>query len=306
MDRATQSDVASPELLSIANDLHAKCSARQFGIDCNELARILGEIARKFSAPQDAAQLREFCFSLKIEELVLARACAAGNERAWETFMLRYRERLYEIGLHITREDSAARDLSDSIYGDLYGAVGKDGRRVSKLASYTGRGSLEGWLRTVMAQEQVNRYRRHKRMVSLDEETEEGQQFASPDPEPAHAVDPRLESATDEALASLPADERFILAAYYLDNRTLAEIARMLSVHESTISRKLDRLAKSLRKHILAGLSRRGMSRRQAEEALEVDVRDLGLNIRERLAQDSAPPAFHKKKVEAPAGDGSG
>jgi RNA polymerase sigma-70 factor, ECF subfamily len=306
MDRASQSDAASPDLLSIAAELHAKCSARQFDIDCNELARILDEIARKFSAPQDAAHLREFCFSLKIEELVLARACAAGNERAWEAFMLRYREKLYEIGLHITREDSAARDLSDSIYGDLYGAAAKDGRRVSKLASYMGRGSLEGWLRTVMAQEQVNRYRRQKRMVSLDEETEEGQQFASPDPDPAPPVDPRLESATDEALASLPADERFILAAYYLDDRTLAEIARMLSVHESTISRKLDRLAKSLRKQILAGLSRRGMSRRQAEEALDVDVRDLGLNIRERLAQDSAPPAFHKKKVEAPAGDGSG
>jgi RNA polymerase sigma-70 factor (ECF subfamily) len=242
---------------------------------------------------------------LKIEELVLARACAAGNERAWETFMVRYREKLYDIGLHITREDSAARDLSDSMYAELYGTNSKDGRRVSKLASYTGRGSLEGWLRTVMAQEHVNRYRRQKRMVSLDEETEGGQQFASPDPEPVSAVDPRLESATDEALASLPPEERFILAAYFLDDRTLAEIARMLSVHESTISRKLAKLAKSLRKHILAGLARKGMSRRQAEEALQVDVRDLGINIRERLAQDSAVSAFHKKKVEAPAGDGS-
>jgi len=306
MDRASQPDAATPDLLALATELHAKSSARLFGIECNELARILDHIARKFSAPQGAAQLREFCLSLKIEELVLARACADGNERAWEAFMLRYREKLYEIGLHITREDSAARDLSDSIYAELYGTVAKDGRRVSKLASYTGRGSLEGWLRTVMAQEHVNRYRRQKRMVSLDEEAEEGQQFASPDPEPAPPVDARLESATDEALASLPAGERFILAAYYLDNRTLAEIARMLSVHESTISRKLDKLAKSLRKQIIAGLCRRGMSRRQAEEALEIDVRDMSLNIRERLAQDSAPPPFHKKKVQAPAGDGSG
>ena len=306
MDRATQSDVASLDLLTIASELHAKCSARQFDIDCEDLARILDEIARKFAAPKDSGSLREFCFSLKIEELVLARACAAGNERAWETFMIRYREKLYEMGLHITREDSAARDLSDSIYAELYGTVAKDGRRVSKLASYTGRGSLEGWLRTVMAQEQVNRYRRQKRMVSLEVETEEGQQFASPEAEPTTPVDPRLEAATDEALASLLSDERFILAAYYLDHRTLAEIARMLSVHESTISRKLDKLAKSLRKQILAGLARRGMSRRQAEEALEVDVRDMGLNIRARLAQDSASAAFHEKKVEAPAGDGSG
>jgi RNA polymerase sigma-70 factor, ECF subfamily len=307
MDRAIQPAAdAPPELATIAGELHAKCAAEQFGLSCDDLARILGEVTKKYLGAAGPAQLRGFCTSLKIEELVLARACAAGNERAWEVFMVRYREKLYDIGLHIAREDSAARELSDSLYADLYGTVLRDGERVSKLSSYTGRGSLEGWLRTVMAQEHVNRYRRQKRMVSLDEETEEGAQFATPDPEPAQAVDARLESVTDEVLGALAADERFILAAYYLDGRTLAEIARMLSVHESTISRKLDKMVKSLRKQVLAGLARKGMSRRQAEEALAIDVRDITLNLRDRLAQDSSPEAFHKKKVPTPAGDGSG
>jgi RNA polymerase sigma-70 factor (ECF subfamily) len=96
-----------------------------------------------------------------------------------------------------------------------------------------------------------------------------------------------------------------VLAAYYLDDRTLADIARMLSVHESTISRKVDKLGKYLRKQILTKMTRQGMSRRQAEEALEVDVRDMNLNLRDRLAQDSSRPTFSKKKLEAPAGDGS-
>ncbi len=307
MDRATQTAAGiSPELQSLAAEFHARCGAEKFSLSCDQLAGILAEVWQKYAAGNAPTQLREFCVSLKIEELVLARACAHGNERAWETFMARYRERLYEIGLQIAREDSAARELADSLYADLYGTVTREGKRVSKLASYTGRGSLEGWLRTVMAQEHVNRYRRQKRMVSLEEETEDGSQFAAPNPEPVLVVDPRLEAATDEALSSLPSEDRFILAAYFLDGRTLAEIARLLSVHESTISRKLDRLAKSLRKQILATLPRRGMSRRQAEEALAVDVRDLTLNIRDRLAQDSPASAFPKKKVEAPAGDGSG
>jgi RNA polymerase sigma-70 factor, ECF subfamily len=307
MDRAIQPAAdAPPELATIAGELHAKCAAEQFGLSCDDLARILGEVTKKYLGAASPAQLRVFCTSLKIEELVLARACAAGNERAWEVFMVRYREKLYDIGLHIAREDSAARELSDSLYADLYGTVMRNGERVSKLSFYTGRGSLEGWLRTVMAQEHVNRYRRQKRMVSLDEETEEGAQFATPDPEPAQAVDARLESVTDEVLGALAADERFILAAYYLDGRTLAEIARLLSVHESTISRKLDKMVKSLRKQVLAGLARKGMSRRQAEEALAIDVRDITLNLRDRLAQDSSPEAFHKKKVPTPAGDGSG
>jgi RNA polymerase sigma-70 factor (ECF subfamily) len=97
-----------------------------------------------------------------------------------------------------------------------------------------------------------------------------------------------------------------VLAAYYLDGRTLAEIARMLGVHESTISRKIDKLAKLLRKQILAGLVRQGMSRRQGEEAMEVDVRDVSLNLRARLVQDRATPTFPSRKEGAPAGDGTG
>jgi DNA-directed RNA polymerase specialized sigma24 family protein len=106
-----------------------------------------------------------------VEELALARACADGQERAWEIFMARYREKLYDIAGYIAKESSAARELADSLYADLYGTTTRDGKRISKLASYTGRGSLEGWLRTVMAQEFVNRFRRQRRLVSLDEES---------------------------------------------------------------------------------------------------------------------------------------
>jgi RNA polymerase sigma-70 factor (ECF subfamily) len=217
--------------------------------------------------------------------------------------MARYREKLYDIAGYIAKESSAARELADSLYADLYGTTTRDGKRISKLASYTGRGSLEGWLRTVMAQEFVNRFRRQRRLVSLDEESEGGAQFAANDSEPVVAVDPRVEAATGEVLSRLPAEERFILASYYLDGRTLAEIARTLAVHESTMSRKLDKLAKSLRKQIVSLLEREGMSRRQAEESLEVDVRDLRLNIRDQVAQETPSPAFSDKKGEVRASD---
>jgi RNA polymerase sigma-70 factor (ECF subfamily) len=291
-------------LESFVVDLYDKSKGEELGLSREEFAAALTEIAGKY-LPATAAQqdVRGLYASLRVEELALARACAAGNERAWETFMLRYREKLYDIANYIAKESSAARELADSLYADLYGTITRDGRRVCKLASYTGRGSLEGWLRTVLAQEYVNRYRRQRRLVSLDEENEEGAQFAAAEPEPTVSVDLRVEAATDEALAALPAEDRFVLAAYYLDGRTLAEIATALEVHESTISRKLDKLAKSLRKQILAGLGRRGMSRRQAQEALEVDVRDLQVNIRNRL-QETKPPAFPDKKAEAQAGDG--
>jgi RNA polymerase sigma-70 factor, ECF subfamily len=291
-------------LESAMADLYKKSAGEALGLSPEKFAAILQEICEKYlPAEATSSEVSELCASLRVEELALARACAAGHERAWEIFMLRYREKLYDIAAYIAKESSAARELADSLYADLYGTITRDGQRVSKLSSYTGRGSLEGWLRTVMAQEFVNRYRRQRRLVSLDEESEEGVQFAAADPEPVAAVDLRIEAATDEVLAALSAEDRFVLASYYLDGRTLAEIARALSVHESTISRKLDKLAKSLRKKILAALERRGMSRRQAQEALEVDVRDLRVNIRHRLVHETASTAFPEKKA-APATEG--
>lgn len=283
-------------------ELHAKSGCDKVGLTRERLAEILCEIGTKQTSSE--SELRTFFLTLRVDELALARACAAGHNEAWEIFLTRYREKLYLSALRIAREDSAAHEMADALYADLYGTSTRDGRRVSKLSSYTGRGSLEGWLRTVLAQEYVNRYRKTKRLVSLEEESEEGIQFTAPDPAPVVTADNRLAQATDEALAFLSGEDRMILSAYYLDGRTLAEIARILGVHESTISRKLDKLAKSLRKQIVTALSRRGMSRRQAEEAMEIDVRDLQVDIRRSLAQEPAPTTFSKKRVEAEVREG--
>jgi RNA polymerase sigma-70 factor (ECF subfamily) len=299
-DRGVQSVAAerSAELGALVSELYQKSKGAEFGLTREAFESVVQEVLAKYAPGNAPASVHDLCASLRVEELALARACAAGHERAWEVFLTRYRTKLYDIAGYIAKESSAARELADSIYADLYGTNTREGKRNSKLASYTGRGSLEGWLRTVMAQEFVNRYRRQRRTISLDEESEEGAQFAAPNPEPAIAVDPRIEAATDEALAELSAEDKFVLASYFLDSHTLAEIARALHVHESTISRKVDKLAKSLRKRILAGLGKQGMSRREAEEALEVDVRDLRVNLRARLVQESAPPTFSEKKAE--------
>ena len=220
-------EMNSLELMPLLTELYAKSSGPAYGLSFEQFATILGEIKTKYislQAEERSGATHDFYRSLRIEDLVLARACAAGNERAWEAFLLRYREKLYDIAGYIAKESSAARELADSIYADLYGTTLREGNRISKLASYTGRGSLEGWLRTVIAQEYVNQYRKRRRLVSLDEEAEEGTQFAAAavEPEAEIPVDPRLEAATDEALAGLSTEDRFVLASYYLDDRTLA------------------------------------------------------------------------------------
>jgi RNA polymerase sigma-70 factor, ECF subfamily len=297
----------SGKIEGIASALFERSGAAAYGLDCEQFAAVLKEVQEKYVPHALLDEAREFCTSLRLEELALARACAAGNERAWQDFIARFRQKLHGMALHITRDAVHAAELADSLFADLYGVNARDGVRNSKLVFYTGRGSLEGWLRTVMAQEFINRYRKQKRMVSLEEQTEEGVQFAVAESEPPVAADQRLESATDQALGELSAEDRFVLAAYYLDRRTLADIARAVGLHESSISRRLDRISGSLRKRILACLKQRGMSHAQAVEALETDVRDLQVDLRAKLTQDSRIQAFPGGgKGRVPAGQAGG
>src|ERR1700730_13441614 len=197
--------------------LFEKSGGERYGLTLQAFGVVLEQVAVKY-VPQASPQQRLECWrDLKLEELALARACAAGHDAAWQVFLTRYREKLYDIARGITKEDSSARDLADSLYADLYGTAERDGKRVSRLNFYMGRGSLEGWLRTVLAQEFVNRYRKTKRLVSLEEQAEEGVQFsAAPSSEPTSPLDSRLGAALDEALGQLAEQVCLVVAWYYL------------------------------------------------------------------------------------------
>ena len=276
--------------LSLADKLFERSRARDYGIVLDEFIAILDEIRDRYlPAATGPAEIAAFFSGLRVEELALARGCAGGSEKAWECFLGRYRQKLYAAAQAIAQDAATGRELADTLCSELYGTrTDAAGRRVSKLASYAARGSLDGWLRTILAQEYVNRYRSNKRLVSLEEKEESGRQFVATEQAAQPPPDPRLEQAADEALRALPEDDRLILAAYYLDGRTLAEIGRMLGVHESTVSRRLDAATTATRKRIVKQLRAKGMSAREAEESLQADVRDLKIDVQIGLVQEKS------------------
>jgi RNA polymerase sigma-70 factor (ECF subfamily) len=278
----------SPAVEEAAHRLYAQANAGRFALSAQQFVGIVAAVLAKYASGADDAESLALLALLRAEELALARACAAGNAPAWDEFLNRYRVKLYDAALGIAHDEATARELADGLYAELYGLPSADGVRVSKLNYYMGRGSLEGWLRTVLAQEYVNRFRAQKRTVSLDEQIESGVAFAAAPTVSKAMPDARLEKATASAIAALSAEERFLLAAYFLDGQTLAEIGGQLRVHESTISRKLDRLTKSLRKSIHGQLVALGMSPRQADECLnDTDVGDLKIDVRQSLDRTS-------------------
>jgi RNA polymerase sigma-70 factor (ECF subfamily) len=295
---------------ALAAELWRDSDAASWGLARDEFEQILIDAgtAQKIGlaeasnrTPATAKQQTAFFHSLCVTDLVLARACARGNERAWGHFIAVYRQPLTRAAIAITRSETLGRDLAEQLYAELYGMNVRDGERRCPLFSYRGRGSLMGWLRTTLAQRHVDHYRRTRREEPL-RQSDNLDEFDPPAPEPPPQTPARelslLEKAIETAVNSRDAEERYLLAAYYLDEKTLLEIARVLGVHEATVSRRLHRATDQIRKQILKNLQRHGMNRRQAEEAIGAGLDALGGDLEvnlKKLLQNSQSEAFQEQ-----------
>ena len=236
-------------------------------------------------------QRETFWRSLHLEELAIARGCALGRESAWQRFLVQYREQLTRTAVEMTGSEALGEELASALYSELFGLTEREGRRWSPLLRYSGRGSLMGWLRAVLAQRRVDQYRKIGRETELGEI--EPAAAVSEQNQPEQLEDLRL--AIRMTLSEASAEERFLLSAYYLDQHTLHEISRVLRVHEATISRKLKRATERLRKELLRTLRARGLSRRAAEEALGTDPRDVDINLGKLLQKSEGEPNSDKE-----------
>jgi RNA polymerase sigma-70 factor, ECF subfamily len=289
--------VSSALPLELVQELWLTAAAESCDLTRDEFAAALDTIGAKSNhglPPEthpDAAQKAAFFRALRLPELVLAQPCALGREAAWERFLTLYRTPLAQAAIAITGAATLGHDLADSLYSELFGITEHQGQRRSPLASYTGRGSLLGWLRTTLAQRHIDHHRRTYRETPLDTRDVPA---PPPAPTPLPAETNRLTQAIEHTLETLAPEHRFLLATYFIDQQTLLQIARLLHVHEGTVSRKLKRLTASLRKQLLRNLQSGGLSKQAAEEALGTDPRDIELNIR-TLLQTSQPVSFSNK-----------
>lgn len=269
--------------------LHAEAKCGRWELSQEAFAEGLRRSAEKRfgCAVVDSGEVEGYLKSLHLEDLALACACSEGTEKAWEFFMAHFRQDLRNAARAMLRglglaDDSRAEELADSLYAELYGVRSSSkGPRKSLFEYFHGRSKLSTWLRAVLAQKQVDMFRTGSRTVSLESENqaETSREIAGrtrsfpadPDPHREKYLR-RFATALATALANLAPREGMILACYYVDQLTLAEIGRMLHEHESTVSRRLERLRSGLRESVTQALRHEvpASNGRPSEPALDV------------------------------------
>jgi len=278
---------------------YAASQAQRYGIGAADATAILAQVETQYLGPKPGAAARaRFRAKLHLEELVLARACARGHEAAWEEFWRRYRSRMRGAARSLTHDAVSAEDLADGLFAELFGLRERNGERISKLNSYTGIGSLDGWLCALLAQAHVDQWRRQRRLVALDESERLLNALAAPQVSGADAMPAQrrqVEIALESVLRGADGPSRLLLSLYFLDGQTLAQIGILLRVHESTVSRRLERVLSQLRRHTRRELGRQGLPARVRDEVMRLDPLWLQVDVRTLLQPAAAgrPPGTH-------------
>jgi RNA polymerase sigma factor (sigma-70 family) len=303
---------------SLVEQLYAQSQAAHWGLSLEKFSLSLERSARKNFASEETARqkLEDYLAALHLEDLALAAACAAGCESAWEHFFATYRPYLRAAAAAILRCSAAsaeACELGDSLFTDLYGLADGKGSDGSLFRYFHGRSSLKTWLRAVLAQRHTDSIRASRRFEELaeDEVTEAkrkpslGLQIQPADPHRELYVSLFIR-ALQAALDRLQPLEKDRLRLYYAEEKTLAEIGRLLGEHESSVSRHLDRVRRDLRQSVEGILrcgfvpgngsaAEPGLSEAEIALCFEYSAENTPIDLEKLLPQPSQGPAARKR-----------
>jgi RNA polymerase sigma-70 factor (ECF subfamily) len=204
---------------------------------------------------REALAGREMSAQVQFEDLFLALACSRGDRIAWECFAEEYLSMLRRFAAHACRSMWESEDLAHELIAGLL-------HDRDKLRSYTGRGSLAAWLRVAVSHAAIDRFRRDRRSVPLEEVQTRGVEPVAADASPDRSFDdarwgPALSAALSEEIRGLKPRERLLLGLYYVQGVPLRNIAAQFGVHEATASRWLEAVRQTIRKRVEKAMRRR-------------------------------------------------
>ena len=171
------------------------------------------------------------------DEIQLIAGCKEGKAWAQKEIFERYASVMLSVCVRYVTERETARDLLQEGFIKLY----------TKIDSYSGTGSFEGWIRRIFATTALEYLRQNNALNQSVRIEEYGNLIADTEPTILDNI-----SANDlmECIAGLPDGYRTVFNLYAIEGYSHAEIGEMLAINESTSRSQFMRARNILQKNV--------------------------------------------------------
>lgn len=154
--------------------------------------------------------------------------CLKGNRRDQELLYRRHAAKLYAVCLQYSGNDEEARDILQEGFIKIF----------ENLIHYKHEGSFEGWVRRIMVNTALERYRSKHTLRRVDDIDQIPEIDAEPDNEDYAGLE-----ATDllEIIRELPPKYRMVFNLFAIEGYSHKEISKMVNISEGTSKSNLSR-----------------------------------------------------------------
>jgi RNA polymerase sigma-70 factor (ECF subfamily) len=172
--------------------------------------------------------------------------CLSGSRRDQELLYRRYSPRLYAVCLQYSGNTEEARDVLQEGFIKIF----------ENLSHFSHEGSFEGWMRRIIVNTALERYRNRYYLNRVDDIEGVSEPEAEPDTDDFAGLE-----AYDllNMIMELPPKYRMVFNLYAIEGYSHKEIGEMMGISEGTSKSNLSRAREILQKKvmILTGVTRR-------------------------------------------------
>lgn len=154
--------------------------------------------------------------------------CLKGNRRDQELLYRRHASRLYAVCLQYSGNDEEARDILQESFIKIF----------ANLYTYKHEGSFEGWMRRIVVNTALEKYRSRHNLYRVDDIDQMPELDAEPDNEDYAGLD-----AADllSIIRELPPKYRMVFNLYAIEGYSHKEIGKLVNISEGTSKSNLAR-----------------------------------------------------------------
>jgi RNA polymerase sigma factor (sigma-70 family) len=163
--------------------------------------------------------------------------CLKGNRRDQELLYRRHAAKLYAVCLQYSGNDEEARDILQEGFIKIF----------ENLVHYKHEGSFEGWVRRIIVNTALERFRSKHNLYRIDDINDIAEPNAEPDNEDYAGLE-----AVDlmQIIRELPPKYRMVFNLYAIEGYSHKEISKMVNISEGTSKSNLSRARVILQRRV--------------------------------------------------------